>query len=98
MALPFPGGKVRFPDGDTRYPDGRHAWRCAACGKVNPWGPTWGGYWSYRDEDDGLFADHGRGYAVWCSAPCQSMLIAVGECSAALFSEPTVTRKPRRKP
>lgn len=94
MALPFPGGKVRFPDGDTRYPDGRHAWRCAGCGKVGPWQDGWGGFWSYRDEDDGLFADHGRGYPVWCGAACQNALMAAGECSA--LPQPVIVRRKRR--
>lgn len=94
MALPFPGGKVRFHDGDTRYPDGRHAWRCAACGTVGPWQEGWGGYWSARDEDDGLFADHGRGYPVWCSAACCATLQAAGECSE-VQAPVTVRRKGR---
>lgn len=92
MALPFPGGKVRFPDGDTRYPNGFHAWRCAGCGKVSPWQAGWGGYWSIRQEDDGLFADHGRGYPVWCGAPCHQILLVAGECSA-LPSPVVVGRK-----
>lgn len=95
MALPFPGGRVRFQGGDTRYPDGRHAWRCAGCGTVQPWGSTWGGYWSLRQEDDGLYADHGRGYAVWCSVACRDILIVAGECSG--LPAPAVARKSRPK-
>lgn len=94
MGLPFPGGKVRFADGDTRYPDGRHAWCCAGCGKVGPWSEGYGGYWSARDEDDGLFTDHGRGYPIWCSPACQSILSAAGELSP-LPHPVTVTRKRR---
>ena len=95
MALPFPGGRVRFPDGDTRYPDGRHAWRCAGCGMVGPWQDGWGGYWSVLQEEDGLYADHGRGYPVWCGSACQLMLIRAGECSP-VSDEVRVTRKGRR--
>lgn len=91
MALPFPGGRVRFPDGDTRYLDGRHAWRCAGCGKVSPWTERHGGFWSHLQEDDGLFADHGRGYPVWCSPECMNVLLAAGELSE--LPQLRVTRK-----
>lgn len=94
MALPFPGGRVRFSDGNTRYPDGRSAWRCAACGLVSPWMAGWGGYWSLLQEDDGLYADHGRGYPIWCSALCQEKLVKLGECSEVA---PPVTVERRRK-
>jgi hypothetical protein len=94
MSLPFQGGRVRFPDGDTRYPNGKHAWRCSWCGKVGPWQEGWGGYWSYRDEDDGLYADHGRGYPVWCSPECGAQVSASGACSE--LQQPTVTRRKRK--
>jgi hypothetical protein len=95
VALPFPGGRVRFPDGGTRYPDGRHAWRCAGCGNVAPWSETHGGYWSLLQEEDGLFADHGRGYPVWCSVDCYKHLVDLGECSDARTGV-VVTRKRQR--
>lgn len=91
VTLPFNGGRVRFRDGDTRYPDGRHAWRCSACGRVGPWTATHGGYWSYKDEDDGLFADHGRGYPVWCSEKCEVAVVASG--ATGPLAPPVVKRK-----
>lgn len=94
MALPFNGGRVRFPVGsefvDT-YPSGKAIWRCSACGKVGPWQVGWGGYWSMLDEDDGLYADHGNGYPVWCSGPCEATVVASGACTP--LQTPTVTRK-----
>jgi hypothetical protein len=96
MTLPFPGGRVRFyGTNNTRYNDGRHAWRCAGCGKVGPWQDGWGWYGSALQEDDGVFADHGRGYPVWCGSACMQVLIAAGECSSAP-AEVRVTRKGRR--
>lgn len=93
MALSFAGGRVRFPDGDTRYPTGKHAWRCSWCGHVSPWSETHGGYWSLLQEDDGLYADHGVGYPVWCSAQCQQQVVASGACSPA--QAPVAPRKRR---
>lgn len=97
MALPFPGGRVRFADGDTRYPNGTHAWRCAAFGKVGPWTEGWGGFWSLLQEDDGLYADHGRGYSIWCSPACEADLAALGEC-LAVAAPVTVERRLARAP
>jgi len=90
---PFKGGRVRFPDGDDRYPNGKAAWRCAACGRVGPWQAGWGGYWSIREEEAGLYADDGAGYPVWCSGECATKVQASGACSAP--RSPTVTRKRR---
>lgn len=77
---PFRGGKV----GDNPYPTGKWAWRCAACGRVGPWADGWGGYWSVREEDAGLFADTGpKGFPVWCSPACMGRVIASGATNDA---------------
>lgn len=91
--LPFNGGRVRFHDGDDRYPDGKSHWRCSWCGRVGPWTDGWGGYWSFRQEDDGLYADNGNGYPVWCSPKCCAKVQASGACSPLVA--PVVTRKRR---
>lgn len=91
--LPFKGGRVRFATGEERYPSGGSPWRCSACGRVGPWTEGWGGYWSLRQEDDGLYADNGAGYPVWCSQPCYSVVLASGACSE--LKVVTMTRKRR---
>jgi hypothetical protein len=93
MPLPTPhrGGKISH---GPSYPSGKVAWRCAWCGLVNPWGPTWGGWWSILEEESGygLLATDTSNHVVWCSPDCMTALSPW--CGPATVE---VRRKPRQR-
>lgn len=77
MRLPFDGGRVPGANGNyPAYPNGKEAYRCSACGFINPWGPGWSAYCSIREqEESNLLASYRPGgYPVACSPPCQDVV------------------------
>lgn len=94
MALPFAGGRVPGAHGQyPAYANGKEAYRCSACGLVNPWGPTWTAYTSILEmEESGLLATYrAGGYPVACSPKCQQVVMA------HVNNAPLVERKPRSR-
>lgn len=59
-------------DSQRRSIDGKRLWRCWHCDSLEPWGPTHGGYWSIREEEDGL------PLPIFCSDHCRNALIGQG--------------------
>lgn len=96
-SLPFRGGVV--PDCTGSYPayaNGKNAWRCSACGKVGPWMPSSGGYWSLLDEENtGIIADaRPGGWPYWCSPECQGKVVASGATTELVVRTSPKRRRP----
>lgn len=51
---------------------GRRLWRCWHCDSLEPWSPEHGGYWSIKEEEDGL------PLPIFCSETCRLGMVVAG--------------------